>query len=108
MDLSYTNNFWGYFRFYYRIVGSRFFLYLALSIIISLMDGLGLAMFIPLLQSVSQSSSGTVGQSGSLGQLNGFISMMEGMGLTMNLTTVLMILISLFVLKGIFKYIQLN
>ncbi|MHA4842615.1 ABC transporter ATP-binding protein [Flavitalea antarctica] len=106
MDLTYKNSFWGYFSFYYRIVGSRFFVYLGLSIIISLMDGLGLAMFIPLLQSVSNEDS--AGKDGALGQLHDFIRLMEGMGLTMNLTTVLMILISLFVLKGIFKYIQLN
>ena len=104
MDLSYKSNFWGYFNFYYRIVGGRFFVYLLLSIVISLMDGLGLAMFIPLLQSVAAGPS----DSESLGQLNGFIRVMESMGLTMNLQTVLMILISLFVLKGLFKYIQLN
>jgi subfamily B ATP-binding cassette protein MsbA len=105
MDLAYNNSFWGYFSFYYRIVGNRFFLYLALSILISLMDGLGLAMFIPLLQSVAEPGT----QSGdSLGQLNYFMELMKSMGLTMNVTTVLMLLISLFVLKGIFKYIQLN
>jgi len=108
MDLTYKNSFWGYFKFYYRIVGARFFLYLLLSIVISIMDGLGLAMFIPLLQSVSESGASNSSNNGSLGKLHGFINMMEGMGLTMNLTTVLMILISLFVLKGIFKYIQLN
>ncbi|RZK45806.1 MAG: ABC transporter ATP-binding protein, partial [Pedobacter sp.] len=83
----------------------RFFIYLGLSILISLMDGLGLAMFIPLLESVSSTGPKN---SDSLGQLNGFITFMEGIGFTMNLQTVLGILISLFLLKGFFKYIQLN
>ena len=105
MDFKYKNNFWGYFKFYYRIVGNRLFLYLGMSIIISLMDGLGLAMFIPLLQSVD----GAAGANGeSLGQLNYFVEMLRGMGLTLNVATVLMVLITLFVLKGLFKYIQLN
>lgn len=106
MNLTYKNNFWGYFSFYYRIVGNRLFLYLGLSILISFMDGMGLAMFIPLLQSLSD--GGKAGAGGeSLGHLNFVADFITSLGFELNIVTVLSVLVILFVLKGFFKYIQL-
>jgi ABC-type multidrug transport system fused ATPase/permease subunit len=103
---TYKNNFWGYFKFYYHIVGNKLLLFLALSILISLLDGLGLAMFIPLLQAVSNGSAADGGESlGHLRYLTRFIAML---GFELNITTVLAALVTLFVLKGAMRFTQLS
>ncbi|HEY1200700.1 MAG TPA: ABC transporter ATP-binding protein, partial [Niastella sp.] len=52
MKLSLKNGFFGYFKYFYSIIGSKLLLLLGLSIIVSFLDGMGLAMFIPLLKAV--------------------------------------------------------
>lgn len=106
-NITYKNNFWGYFNFYYRIAGNRILFYLVLSILISLMDGLGLAMFIPLLEFVGNESRHVSGEQ-SLGQLQYLIDFIENMGFKLTVTTILGFLVTLFVSKGILKFIQLS
>src|SRR5688572_425858 len=105
MNLTHKNNFRGYFSFYYRIVGNRLFLYLGLCMLISFMDGMGLAMFIPLLQAVSD---GEAKGGESLGYLRYITDMIQGLGFELNITTVLVVLMSLFIIKGIMKYGQMT
>lgn len=106
MDLLFKNNFPGYFRFYYGIVGNKLFIYLFLSIFISLLDGIGLAMFIPLLQYVNNGD--ITGSQESLGQLAYLINAIDYLGLTLSITSVLIIIVSIFLIKGSLKYFQLN
>ncbi len=102
MTLKFKNNFFGYFNFYYSVLGNKILLNFGLCILISFLDGIGLAMFIPLLQNVSTVKHQPIGQ---LHYLTDFI---ERMGFPLTLNTVLIILVSLFVLKGIIKFLQLN
>jgi hypothetical protein len=51
MKSDLKHNFIGYFNFFYGVLGLRFIFDLFLSICVSFLDGIGLAMFIPLLQS---------------------------------------------------------
>lgn len=104
--MKFKNNFWGYFKFYYRISGNKLLVNFALSILVSLLDGIGLAMFIPLLQA-TDASTGSAGKK-SLGHLHYITDFIEKMGLTLNVTTVLSILVILFVVKGLLKFAQLN
>ncbi|HTL06972.1 MAG TPA: ABC transporter ATP-binding protein [Chitinophagaceae bacterium] len=106
MSFKYKNSFRGYFRFYYHIVGNRLFLFLALSIFISALDGVGLAMFIPLLQAVSanNASHGTE----TLGRLHYVVDAMRLVGLNLTVASILMVLVLLFVFKGVVRFIQLN
>jgi ABC-type multidrug transport system fused ATPase/permease subunit len=106
LKLQYKNNFWGYFGFYYHIVGTRLLVFLGLSILISFFDGLGLAMFIPLLESVSE--TGHQADAQSLGQLRHITGLVQRMGFELNITTVLSMLVLLFLIKGIMRYTQLR
>ncbi|WP_315817046.1 ABC transporter transmembrane domain-containing protein [Paraflavitalea speifideaquila] len=106
MQLKYKNNFWGYFNFYYQIVGNRLLLFLGLSVLISCLDGIGLAMFIPLLQAVSE--KGTAGGEHSLGHLHFFTDFIRWLGLDLTVTTILAALVLLFVLKGLVRFAQLS
>lgn len=45
-------NYLGHFRFFYSHLGHRIFIASGLSIVVGLLDGFGLAMFLPLLESV--------------------------------------------------------
>ncbi len=107
MKLSFKNNFWGYFNFYYQVIGNKLIAYLGLCVLISFMDGLGLAMFIPLLQLVSNKDGATGGEE-SLGSLHYLTDFVQSLGFELNLTTVLGMMTILFVAKGMLKYAQLS
>lgn len=106
MKLVYKNNFWGYFNFYYSIVGSKLIVFLFLSIVISFLDGMGLAMFIPLLQFAGERAGSS--SEHSLGLLHYVTDLIQKLGFHLTITTVLLTLILLFVSKGALKYIQLT
>lgn len=106
-NLFLKNSFWGYFNFYYRVTGKRLLLYLALSILVSLMDGLGLAMFIPLLEFVGDPNKTVRGEE-SLGQLHYIVDLVQNLGFELTVTTILAMLVILFAVKGCLKFIQLN
>src|SRR5688572_23196813 len=107
MRLTYKNNFAGYFKFYYNIVGNRLLVYLALGIVISFLDGIGLSMFIPLLQAVNKDGNQSTNEE-SLGQLHHLTDWIQSLGFDLNITTVLTILVLTFVIKGLIKFVQLS
>ena len=71
------------------------------------MDGLGLAMFIPLLQFVGNTDK-TVSSEDSLGKLHYIADFVNNLGFELTVTTILAMLVILFTCKGILKFIQLN
>jgi ABC-type multidrug transport system fused ATPase/permease subunit len=73
----------------------------AMSIVIGALDGFGLAMFLPLLELVSE--NGQV-DGRMLGKLDFLINGLTGLGLSMNLITVLMVMMLFFILKAIAKF----
>lgn len=101
------DSFWGYLNFYYGITGNKLLVYLALSLLVSLMDGLGLAMFIPLLEFVGNPNK-NVNSKESLGQLHYVIDFASSLGFKLTLTTVLGMLVTLFSFKGLLRFIQIN
>jgi len=108
MKISYKNNFVGYFKFYYSVLGNKILYCLAMSILISFMDGIGIAMFIPLLQFASNAESGAGAEGSSLGKMQYLTDFIQSIGIELNVTSVLLILTALFVTKGLLKYIQLS
>jgi ABC-type multidrug transport system fused ATPase/permease subunit len=105
--LKYKNTFWGYFYFYYQVVGNRLFLFLGLSMLISCFDSIGLAMFIPLLQSASTNDA-SVSQVSGAGGIHFLSDFMEYIGMDLAVTNILLLLIAMFVLKGIIRFTQLS
>src|SRR4051794_24820118 len=105
MQLKFKSNFIGYYQFYYNVVGKRLLISISLSIIVTVLDGIGLAMFIPLIQSVS---GGNGSGKGSMGHLHFLTDTIVKMGFPLTLTTVLVVLVLLYVTKGIFKFIEQN
>src|SRR6476620_11575809 len=102
---KYKNNFFGYLQFFYRVVGNKFIVSSGLSIIVSMLDGVGLAMFLPLLQSVA---GGDHSSKNSMGQLHYVTDIITKLGFSLTLDTVLATLVLLFSLKGFAKFLELN
>lgn len=92
------------FAFFYSYLGHKIFIAFALSIAVSLMDGLGLAMFFPLLQVVSGDDLSTSSQE--LGNLSFLIDGIEGLGIPLNLVSILLVMVFFFILKGIAIYLS--
>lgn len=105
MQLKFKNNSAGYFQFYYSVVGKRLLISILLSITVTILDGIGLSMFMPLLQAVSGGADST---KESMGQLHHVTDFITGLGFSLNLNTVLAVLVILFSLKGFIKFLELN
>ncbi len=103
MQLKFKNSFLGYFQFFYKIVRYRLYVAVFLSIIVSVLDGVGLAMLMPLLQAV-EGGAGDPEQS--MGQLHHITTLLTNMGLPLTLNIVLIVLVFLFTLKGIVKFLE--
>lgn len=71
------------------------------SIIIGILDGLGLSMFLPLLQMVSDSEGI---EAEKLGELRFLIDFISELGIPLKLLTILMFMAIFFFIKGIFQY----
>jgi subfamily B ATP-binding cassette protein MsbA len=91
------------FVFFYRYLRGKIFLSVFLSITVGFLDGLGLAMFLPLLRLVDGSSAVAAE---SMGNFAFLIHAIEGFGIKLSLVVVLAFISVFFLLKGIAKYIQ--
>ena len=91
-----------YFPYFYKYLGNNMILFIFLNIMVGLLDGIGLAMFIPLLAIVMGSEL----EGESLGKLNFIVDFIEGLGFGLNIYVVLAMLISLFTIKGCIYYFK--
>lgn len=95
----------GFLKYIRNFIGSRLYVYVLLNFLIGFFDGLGLAMFIPLISI----ATGSVGENDeSLGKLKFVVDFIQSAGLELNLVNALLIMITMFIIKGIFYYIKLN
>lgn len=93
-----------YFKYFKKVVGWHIYGYIIINFLVGILDGLGLAMFIPLLGIATGSIKK---ENDDLGKLQYFINGIESLGLEMNLPNALIMMVSLFTLKGIFSYIRI-
>ncbi|HEX8677759.1 MAG TPA: ABC transporter ATP-binding protein [Segetibacter sp.] len=105
MQIKFKNNSIGYFRFYYSVAGKRLLISIFLSIVVTLLDGVGLSMFIPLMKTTSGAEEST---NESMGELHYITDLITKTGFSLTLNTVLVVLVILFSLKGFIRYLQLN
>lgn len=91
-----------YFQYFYSYLGYKIFILASLSFFVGLLDGFGLALFIPLIQSSVEGNA----QSAELGSFNFLLDWMNDVGISLSLTNILLFMTSLFVIKGVFKFID--
>jgi subfamily B ATP-binding cassette protein MsbA len=92
-----------YFFYFHSHLGKRIYISVVLSILVGIMDGFGLAMFIPLLKLVDGSTIDSNDSSEGLSFLPGLIN---SMGFTLNLSIVLFTILIFFTLKGVMKFCE--
>jgi len=90
--------------FFYSHLRYRIIILLVVSILVGLMDGLGLTMFLPLLELVANQESSATAEN--LGSLAFVVEGIQNLGLTLNLTVVLLTILFFFTLKGFFKWLE--
>ncbi|MPT31403.1 MAG: ABC transporter ATP-binding protein, partial [Chryseobacterium sp.] len=93
----------GYFNYFYQAMGIKLVVNILLSVLLGLFDGIGLALFIPMLQMVGGDKQDA--KSESMGGLNFILNSYEALGVPINLLTVLLLIIIIFSLKGLLNYI---
>jgi ABC-type multidrug transport system fused ATPase/permease subunit len=92
------------FIFFYKYIGYRMWIALMLSIMVGLLDGFGLAMFIPMLDLVSGSDVQI--QTVNLGKLAFIMDFFRSLGMSLTLTALLLIMLFFFSFKGLLNFIM--
>jgi len=91
-----------YFNYFYSILGYRILIAFGLSLLVALMDGFGLAMFLPLLQMVDGGEMNIE----VLGKLGFILRGLIHFGIPVNLISVLILIFVFFSLKGVIKFFE--
>jgi len=92
----------GFLKFFRKLLGVRLYLYIVFNIVVSLLDGLGLAMFIPLIGF----ATGGMDTTESLGRLNFIPDLFKQMGINLSLSKTLAVIVVIFSLKAILVYLR--
>jgi subfamily B ATP-binding cassette protein MsbA len=91
-----------HFGFFYSYVGPRLFIIILLSILVGLLDGFGLALFIPIFEIAAEGSD--FKSSGSMGELDFLLTFLENIGFSLTMNSVIIFMIVLFFVKAIFRF----
>lgn len=90
-------------RFFFNYLGNKIFLALLLSFIVGFLDGLGLTMFLPLLQIVEGDGSVNAAE---LGRLQFVLEILQSSGIGLTLSGVLIFMVFFFTIKGVIAFAQ--
>lgn len=92
-----------FFRYIKKKISIHLYLYVFVNALVGLLDGLGIALFIPLLTIIAGDSTES---HESLGKLRYFTDFLQDIGISLSLVNVLIVMVVLFALKGGFSYIR--
>ncbi|MBN3518687.1 ABC transporter ATP-binding protein [Algoriphagus lutimaris] len=95
-----------HFLFFYSYLGNRIILLIGLSLVGGFLDGFGLALFIPLIQVAGKDQIDKAEAAESLGSLSFLLDFITWTGLELTAVVILVFLLSIFVAKGLFKYME--
>src|SRR5690554_6693016 len=89
--------------YFYRHLRYRMIIMIMLGLLVGIMDGFGLAMFMPLLEMVGNNGNAN-GES--LGNLDFIVKGIKSLGFSISLTTILTVMIVFFFIKGVVKFLS--
>lgn len=104
MNIKFKQGLFGYFKFFYSVLTYKLPLSIGLGILVSALDAMGLAMFMPLLQIVTHEQTGAAGDD----LLGNFRYLVDGLmyaGFELTIYTVLGTMVFFFGLKGLLSFI---
>lgn len=99
---SFIRKYFSSFAYFYRYLRTKVFIAFFLSVFVSLLDGMGLTMFVPLLQVIG-GDEGMV-DSQEMGKLAYLIDGFQNSGIPLTIVSVLLLMILFFSLKGVAIY----
>ncbi|MDR2927806.1 MAG: ABC transporter ATP-binding protein/permease [Cytophagaceae bacterium] len=102
MSKFFNSNQVKYFVFYYRRLKWRIPVLMVFSAIVALLDGIGLTLFVPLFTIAETGNTG--GED--LGKLAFVVDFFNSMGISLTVGAIILLMLGLFILKGIVNYID--
>jgi ABC transporter, transmembrane region len=93
-----------YFSYFKNIAGWHMYGYILVNLLVGLLDGLGLAMFIPLLGIASGINANTGDENSDV--INFIVNLFDSVGVNLNLVNALLFMVVVFTIKGIFYYLR--
>ncbi len=96
------NKYFKHFSFFYKYLGYRVVILVSLSFAVGLLDGFGLALFLPIFSMAADGDS--LSNVESMGELQFLLSWIQEIGVDLTLTTIVVFMIVLFLLKAGFKF----
>jgi subfamily B ATP-binding cassette protein MsbA len=91
-----------FFTYFYQAVRGRIFIAFALSMLVALMDGLGLTMFLPLLEM----ADGGNAKGDGMGEFDFLLEGIGKLGIPITVSVILFMMAFFFTFKGIIKFIE--
>lgn len=91
-------------HYFYEHLGYRLAVVFCLSVFVGVLDGFGIAMFLPLLEMVSNSNGNITADK--MGSMSFILDALNYLGLELTLTVVLLTMLFFFVLKGFFLFLE--
>lgn len=98
---EFANKYFAYFTYFYAHLRHRLLLTLALSLLVGVLDGFGLAMFLPLLQ---VADGQTIVDAEAMGNLRFLVDFLKALDVELNVYSVLLVILFFFILKGAAKF----
>jgi len=95
------NNYFENFAWFYQYLRHRVIILIGLNVLLGILDGFGLAMFLPLLQMADENSNTNPEK---LGKLKFLVEGMQSMGISITIVSILAFLCLFFMLKGFARY----
>jgi ABC-type multidrug transport system fused ATPase/permease subunit len=99
---GFIKKYFRYFSFFYEYLGIKVILLVSLSFLVGLLDGFGLALFIPVFQIAADGIS--TESRNALGNLDFLLDWIELLGFGLNINVILLVMVALFILKSILKF----
>lgn len=99
---TFVKRYFTHFSYFYTHLRSKLLVAFGLTMLVGVLDGLGLAMFLPLLQMID----GGEGNAEGLGKLDFLIKGMERLGMPLTISAVLLVMVVFFILKGFVKFFE--
>jgi len=93
-----------YFSYFRNIAGWHMYGYILVNLLVGLLDGLGLAMFIPLLGIASGINTNTSDENSDV--INFIVNLFDFVGVNVNLVNALLFMVIVFSIKGVFYYLR--
>ncbi len=99
-----VDKYFRHFGFFYRYLGPRLWVIILFSLVVGLLDGFGLALFIPIFEIAAEGQN--FQSSESMGELQFLLSFIETLGFSLSVTSVMIFMVTLFVVKSGLRFID--